>query len=95
MPDPRPADDFVRVPRAVLARVEGYLLQAVRRLADTPGVETQALAVEGEAVLLELAAARAQDDTRLTLWGPPGRPSLPSAKSSKPEPPAIPAEVKT
>lgn len=96
MPDPRPADDFVRVPRVVLARVEGYFLQAVRRLADTPGVETQALAVEGEHVLLELAAARAQDDMKLSLWGLPGRPSLPS-KSSKaePPPPPIPPEVKT
>lgn len=83
----------VRLPRAGVERLEDYLARAVRRLADTPGVETQQLAVEGEEVLLDLAASRAKDATRAALWGPSGRPSVPSAaKSNRPE---IPAEVKT
>lgn len=91
MADQRPTDE-VRIPRAGIERLEDYLARAVRRLADTPGVETQQLANEGEDVLLELAASRAIDATRVALWGSAGRPSLPSvAKSNKPE---IPAEVK-
>lgn len=92
MPDPRPED--VRIPRVPLDKVVAFLQAATRRLADTPGVETQQLAIEGEAVLLELVAAWAQADVRRELWGPAGRPSLPSApKSNKTG--EIPAEVKT
>lgn len=96
MPDPRPTDDQSRIPRTTIERLDEYLQRAIRRLADTPGVETQQLAGEGEDVLLELAAARARDATRTALWGPAGRPSLPSPpRSNKSEPPPIPEEVKT
>ena len=93
MADAKPIEDYVRLPRAEVARLEDYLARTVRRLIDTPGVETQALAIEGEGVLLELAASRARDDTKLLLWGPNGRPTLPAAGKSKP--PEIPAEAKT
>lgn len=92
--DPKPGDDLVRIPRAPIDKVVAFLQAATRRLADTPGVETQALAIEGEAVLLELVAEVSRADLRLALWGPAGRPSLPNSKSSKSDP-AIPAEVKT
>lgn len=88
MPDPKPEE--VRIPRAALDKVVAFLQAATRRLADTPGVETQALAIEGEAVLLELVAAWAQADIRRELWGPAGRPAMPGKKL-----PEIPAEVKT
>lgn len=96
MPDPKPVDDLVRIPRGPLDRVVAFLQAATRRLADTPGVETQQLAIDGEAVLLELVAEVSRADLRLSLWGPAGRPSLPSpAKASRPEQPAMPTEVKT
>lgn len=96
MADPKPADDFVRIPRSPLEKVVAFLQAATRRLADTPGVETQALAIDGESVLLELVAEVSRADLRLSLWGPGGRPTLPTqAKANRLEQPAIPAEVKT
>jgi hypothetical protein len=76
--------DTVRVPRAELVRLEAFLTAAVRRLAATPGVDSQQLAEEGEAVLLDLCAEWARDDTRKALWGEAGRPALPpAAKAGK------------
>jgi hypothetical protein len=71
--------DMVRIPRQDLQRLEAWITAATRRLADTPGIETQALAEQGEGVLLDLCAAWAKDDTRVALWGGEGvRPALPT-----------------
>lgn len=92
MADPKQED--IRVSRVSLDQVVAFLEASTRRLADTPCVETQQLALEGEQVLLELAADMARADRRVALWGPAGRPSLPAAPKSN-KAPEIPAEVRT
>lgn len=72
---------MVRIPRTELARMETWITAATQRLANVPGIETQALAEQGEIVLLDLVAAWARDDTRVALWGGEGvRPPLPGLR---------------
>lgn len=70
-------EDLIRIPRGMLSTLESYLMRAVRRMQQTPGMELQELSVEGEDVLLNLCALWARDDTRAALWGAGGRPTMP------------------
>lgn len=72
----------VRIPRTTLQHMEDFIRSATRLLADTPGVETQALVRDGEAALLDLMTAWVTAETLLDLWGPGGKPNLPAAKSA-------------
>lgn len=74
----------VRIPRATLQHMEDFITAATRLLAETPGIETQALAKEGEAALLDLMTAWVQAETLLTLWGPGGKPRVPQKTGAKP-----------
>ncbi len=75
--------DTIRLPRPELSAVRSYLVDAVRRFADTAGIEPQALAERGEAVLLDLVAAQARDEALRELWGEAGtKPALPALAKS-------------
>lgn len=71
-----------RIPRTTLQHMEDFITAATRLLADTPGIETQELAKEGEAALLDLMREWVTAETLLSLWGPGGKPRVPAAAKS-------------
>lgn len=67
-----------RIPKEDLDGIEAVLQACVRRLFETPGIETQRLSEEAEQQLLSLVAARARHATSVALWGGDGvRPTMP------------------